>query len=105
MASSRTVKRLSHLKNRRKARQLLDRAHERRRLQLEPLEDRRLLAQGPSLVTIVPNDEQLLSANGTNTLNFPAAFPTSPQELTFRFAQGNVIDATTLASGFVVKSA
>src|SRR5205823_1128469 len=105
MASPRLAKHLTHLKNRRKARRLLDRARERRRLAMEPLEDRRLLAQGPALVAVIPNDEALLSANGTNTLNFPGTFPTSPKEMTFRFAQGNVLDATTLASGFLVKSA
>src|SRR5436309_1909230 len=105
MASLRLAKFLSHLKNRRKARHLLDRARERRFLALETLEDRRVMAQGPSLVAVIPNDEALLGANGTNNLAFPGTFPTAPSELTFRFAAGNVIDPTTLSTGFVVKSA
>src|SRR5262245_40077183 len=105
MASPRLAKHLRELKHRRSARLRLDRANAKRQLALETLEDRRLMAQGPSLVAVIPNDETLLSANGTNTLAFPAAFPTAPSEMTFRFAQGNSIDSATLSGGFIVRSA
>src|SRR6478609_5481645 len=97
MASPRLVRNLSQLKHGRKARALAERLGEKRRLQLETLEDRRLMAVGPSLVTVTPNSGIFL--NNNDTLNV------APRDMTFRFAQGNVLDGNTLAKGFVVTSA
>src|SRR4051812_1642271 len=105
MAAPRLRKSLSNLKRRRKAHAEPQRPDKRRQLQLESLEDRRLMAQGPTLVAVVPNDEAQLTASPSPNLSFPAAFPTSPHDLTFRFAQGNSIDPTSLATGIIVKSA
>ena len=55
------------------------------------------MAQGPSLVSVIPTSGVFLHNN--DTLNV------APRDITFRFAQGNSIDPTTLAAGFVVKSA
>ncbi len=97
MASPRLAKRLAQLKNSRKARALTNRLGEVRRMNLEQLEDRRLMAVGPSLVNIIPNSGVFL--NNNDTLNV------SPRELTFRFAQGSVLDANTLQNGFILTSA
>lgn len=105
MAAPRLRKSLSNLKRRRKAHVEPQRPDKRRQLQLETLEDRRLMAQGPALVAVVPNDEPQLTASPSPNLSFPSAFPTSPRDLTFRFAQGNSIDPTSLATGIIVKSA
>src|SRR5262245_21350094 len=102
MASSRLRKALSKLKRRRKASPVAHQLADKRQLQLESLEDRRMMAQGPSLVTVIPNDELALTGGPTSTLTFAAPFPTSPREITFRFAQGNWIDSATLASGIKV---
>src|SRR5207247_1316084 len=79
---------------------------EQRRLRMELLEDRRLMALGPSLVSVLPNTGPLLSAtvNPSATLAFSSAFNEAPRDISFRFAQGTALDATTLAGGFVVKS-
>ncbi len=55
------------------------------------------MAVGPSLVNIIPNSGIFL--NNNDTLNV------SPRELTFRFAQGSVLDANTLQNGFILTSA
>src|SRR4030095_7120421 len=102
MAASRLRKALSKLKRRRKASPTTGQAGDKRQLQLEALEDRRMMAQGPASVPILPNDEVALSGGATGTLTFGAPFPTSPREITFRFAQGNSIDPATLASGIKV---
>src|SRR5436190_7991095 len=94
MAAPRLQKSLSTLKNRHKARGFVDRTGEKRRLQLESLEDRRLLALGPSLVSVIPNSGVYLNINpGANdVLNI------APRDITFRFAQGNSIDASSLGA-------
>src|SRR5436305_14457428 len=105
MASLRLSKVLSELKRRGCAATDLKRA-EQRRLRMELLEDRRLMALGPSLVSVLPNTGPLLSAtvNTSATLAFSSAFSEAPHDLSFRFAQGTDIDGTSLSSGFVVKS-
>ena len=55
MAAPRLAKRLSKLKHQSRARLLAMKSGEKRKLHLEPLEDRRLMAQGPSLVAVIPN--------------------------------------------------
>src|SRR5262245_46765654 len=88
MAAMRLRKNLSRLKRRHKAPGDPQRLAEGRRLHLEPLEDRRLMAVGPALVAIIPNSGVFLQNNTTLTV--------APRDMTFRFAQGNVIDAVTL---------
>src|SRR5262245_44723159 len=106
MASLRPSKVLSDLKRRGCAIAELKKRAEQRRLRMELLEDRRLMALGPSLVSVLPNTGPLLSAtvNPSATLAFPSAFNDAPRDMSFRFAQGTSIDASSLANGFVVKS-
>ena len=61
---------------------------ERQKLNPETLEERRLLAVGPQLVSIQPNSGDVLS-NGV-------AYHVAPQELTFVFDEAQQIDANTL---------
>src|SRR5437868_9420031 len=106
MASLRPSKVLSDLKRRGCAIKDLKKRAEQRRLRVELLEDRRLMALGPSLVSVLPNTGPLLSATVTPsaTLAFTSAFNEAPRDISFRFAQGTALDATTLAGGFVVQS-
>src|SRR5688572_24092129 len=60
----------------------------RRELALERFEDRLLLA-GPQLISIIPNDGDLILAGQTRHA--------APRELTFRFDSGQVIDDATLS--------
>src|ERR1041385_423237 len=96
MAAPRLVKSF-HGKRRRKEEAERKRKIEKRRLNHELLEDRRMMAQGPSLVSVIPTSGVFLHTG--DTLNV------APRDITFRFAQGNSIDAATLAAGFVVRSA
>jgi hypothetical protein len=90
MAAPRLAKKLSNLKRRTDGR-LKKRADQNLRPLLELLEDRRLMALGPTLVSVIPNSGVFL--NNNDTLNV------APRDLTFRFAQGNSIDPATLATG------
>ncbi|MFP6588685.1 MAG: hypothetical protein VB814_13630, partial [Pirellulaceae bacterium] len=58
-----------------------------RQLFLESLEDRRLLAVGPQLIGIQPNDGELLSLRNPNDIRDVA-----PRELLFRFDENQVFD-------------
>ncbi|HJN11945.1 MAG TPA: pre-peptidase C-terminal domain-containing protein [Pirellulaceae bacterium] len=60
-----------------------------RRLKLESLEERRLLAVGPQLAGIQPNDGALLQHGQIRDI--------APSELVFRFNSGESIDPATLA--------
>src|SRR5689334_15899072 len=106
MASPRSSKVLSDLKRRGCAISDLKKKAEQRRLRMELLEDRRLMALGPSLVSVLPNTGPLLSAtvNPAASLAFTSAFNEAPRDISFRFAQGTDIDGASLASGFVVKT-
>src|SRR5689334_22690399 len=92
MATPRLAKRLSELKQSEKARRLRRREQESRRLQIESLEDRRMMAVGPSLVAIVSNNGEFLDPG--DKLNV------APRDLTFRFSQGAAIDPASIANGF-----
>ncbi len=61
-----------------------------RRLILEALEDRQLLAVGPQLVGIQPNSGALLQDGQIRNI--------APNELVFRFNSGEAIDPTTLST-------
>jgi hypothetical protein len=67
-----------------------------RKLHLEQLEDRRVMAvTGPTLVALATNvGDNLLSDSGVPLAN--VVLHTNPRELDFRFAQGQKIDPTTL---------
>jgi hypothetical protein len=84
MATQRSSKRLSALKKSRKFRDLS--RQESRRLHLEQLEDRRVMA-----VFVLPNNGELLNNGDTRTI--------APQDLTFRFTEIPGLDATTIANG------
>ena len=84
MATERSHARLSTLK---KSRKFRDRARkESRRLHLEQLEDRRLMA-----VFVLPNNGALLQNGETRTV--------APKDLTFRFTDIPGIDPTTIDNG------
>src|SRR4051812_8559037 len=67
-----------------------------RKLHLEQLEDRRVMAvTGPTLVALATNNgENLLSPSGLPLPN--TVIQTNPRELDFLFAQGQKIDPATL---------
>jgi hypothetical protein len=75
-----------------------DRSRSRNKLRkqlLETLEERQLLAVGPQLIGIQPNNSDLLNNGDVRTI--------SPRELTFRFDDSQVIDPSTL-SGIQISS-
>src|SRR5262245_30936107 len=76
-----------------RSRQYRERAA-RLRLGVESLEERALMALGPTLVAINPNTGSVLTHDNTasQTLNV------APTDLTFRFDDGQAIDPTTLAA-------
>ena len=63
----------------------------KRRLLLETLEDRRLLAVGPQLIGIQPNDGELLPFDDPNHIR-----NTAPRELVFRFDENQAFDTNNL---------
>lgn len=67
-----------------------------RALFLEALEPRQLLANGPELVTVLPNAGSFLVDGQVRT--------DAPRELTLRFSPGQALDATTLG-GIVITRA
>ncbi len=67
-----------------------------RRLHLEGLEDRRLMAIGPQLAGIQPNNASLLSDG--------QVLHVAPRELTFRFSDGAEIDPDTLGGIRITRS-
>ncbi len=69
---------------------------EPRKLQLDRLEERALLAVGPQLVGINPNGEEALQTG--DRLNV------APTELTFRFDEGQEIDPSTLTGISIVRA-
>ncbi len=60
-----------------------------RQMILETLEDRRLMAVGPQLIGVQPNNSDLLLEGSVRTV--------APRELTFRFDDAQVIDPATLS--------
>lgn len=60
-------------------------------MRLEGLEDRRLMAIGPELVAILANDGSLIRQS-------ESVLHVAPRDLTLRFDDGQVIDASTLAA-------
>ena len=62
-----------------------------RQLFLESLEDRRLLAVGPQLIGIQPNDGELLPFDNPDYIR-----TTAPRDLLFRFDENQVFDPTDL---------
>ncbi len=67
-----------------------------RRMLLESLEGRQLMAVGPQLIGVQPNEGTLLQ-NGT-------VLHVSPRELVFRFDDSAAIDASTLAGIQITRS-
>ncbi len=97
MTTHRLAKRLSALKKSRKAQKLAhSQKHEPRRLNLEALEDRRVMAVTPP-VFILPNNGVLLNQGETRTI--------APRDLTFRFTELNAIDPATIPTGIILQRA
>ncbi len=63
-------------------------------LQLESLEPRQMLAVGPQLIGITPNDGEILLEGNVRHV--------APSELTFRFDEAQLIDPETLLGGIRV---
>ena len=80
------------LKRNRNRRSRLQQQADSRRLHLEKLEDRRLLAVGPRLAGIQPNNSDLFSFTDQQANVRDVA----PRELTLRFDENQRIDASTL---------
>ena len=70
-----------------------------RKLHLEQLEDRRVMATGPTLIALVPNSGVPISFTNNDVLNV------APRELLFRFSEGQVIDPNSLQQGIRVQRA
>ena len=88
MATQRSLSRFSTLK---KSRKFRDRARrESRRMHLEHLEDRRVMATGPTLSALFLNGNEI-PTGGT--------FKDVPRELRLRFNDGTGMDAASLATG------
>ncbi|HUE72938.1 MAG TPA: GEVED domain-containing protein [Pirellulaceae bacterium] len=64
-----------------------------RKLHLEYLEDRRVMATGPTLIALLPNSNVPLSFTGNDVLNI------APRELLFRFSEGQSIDPASVQQG------
>ncbi len=79
-----------------KRREQKRRRRARQGLRIEALEDRRLLATGPQLVGIQPNQGDLLKDGDIRNV--------APRELVFRFDQAAVIDDTTLDAIRITRS-
>ena len=88
MTTGRKRRSSSQLMKRRQKRVSRQKLGARRALQLESLEDRRLLALGPQLIGVQPNGGDLLAEGDIRNV--------APQELTFRFNEGQIIDEATL---------
>ena len=67
-----------------------------RNMRMEPLEDRRMMAVGPQLAGILANDGALLTEGAVRDI--------APNELRFRFSDGQEIDPATLGGIQVVRS-
>ena len=94
MSSRHLSKRIGMLKA--QARKCGSQRHKVRKLHLEALEDRRVMATGPTLIALIPNSGVPLSFTNNDVLDV------APRELLFRFSEGQTIDGTTLQQGIRV---
>ena len=88
MATRRPLKQISALKKTRRYRDRIRKTE--RKMQLERLEDRRVMATGPLLVNVLSNYGPIQDGE---TLSI------APREITLRFAEGQRIDPATIATG------
>ncbi len=95
MATRRTLKQISALK---KTRRFRDRIRQnQRKMQLEQLEDRRVMATtGPTLVNVLSNFGPVANDSTVSI---------APREITLRFAEGQSIDPTSIAGGVQITRA
>jgi hypothetical protein len=96
MTIGRSQRSSSPLKKKRKRRVANQKLGAGRALRLESLEDRRLLAIGPQLIGVQPNQGDLLTEGTIRNV--------APEELTFRFNEGQAIDEATLGSILVTRA-
>ncbi|MCL4201298.1 MAG: pre-peptidase C-terminal domain-containing protein [Pirellulaceae bacterium] len=96
MTTGRSRRSSSQLKKKRQGRVASQKLGRGRTLRLEGLEDRRLLAIGPQLIGVQPNRGDLLTDGTIRNV--------APEELTFRFNEGQVIDDATLGSILVTRA-
>lgn len=71
-------------------------ASPRREAKYEQFEPRRLMAISPQLISIIPNEGELLFDGQTRDV--------APRELTFRFSEGQIIDPTSLGGVQIVRA-
>src|SRR5688572_6743328 len=72
----------------------------RRSFLMEPLEPRQMLAGGPALQAILPNEGLDLLGSVPQSVTLK----TSPTELIFRFTDGQILDSTTLGAIQITRS-
>src|SRR3954470_2280846 len=100
MSTRHSQKFISALKKSRRFRDALRKNS--RKLHLEQLEDRRVMAVGPNLTALATNEGDNFLAANTGIPLPNVVVQHRPTELDFLFAQGQKIDPATLASGFKV---
>jgi len=88
MSTRRPLKQISALKKTRRYRDHVRQT--KRKMELERLEDRRVMTTGPTLVNVLSNFEAI---ENNETLEI------APREITLRFAEGQSIDPATIANG------
>jgi hypothetical protein len=96
MTTGRMRRSSSQLKKRRQKRVSHQKLGAGRALRLESLEDRRLLTLGPQLIGVQPNRGDLLMEGDIRNV--------APEELRFRFNEGQVIDEATLGAILVTRA-
>lgn len=97
MTSRHALKSNTGIKQSRRYRDLARR--KARKLHLEYLEDRRVMAAGPTLIALLPNSGVPLSFTNNDVLHV------APNELLFRFSEGQTIDPNSVQQGIRITRA
>ncbi|MFO0882801.1 MAG: dockerin type I domain-containing protein [Pirellulales bacterium] len=103
MSTGHSPKFVSQLKKTRKYRDLARKTS--RKMSLERLEDRRVMATGPQLVTIINNANGNPTNDVTDMITGGSVFHSAPRGITLRFGEGQTIDAATIANGVKITRA
>ncbi|MGV3606198.1 MAG: GEVED domain-containing protein [Planctomycetaceae bacterium] len=103
MSTGHSPKFVSQLKKTRKYRDLARKTS--RKMSLERLEDRRVMATGPQLVAIINNANGNTTNDATDMITGGSVFHSAPRGITLRFGEGQTIDATTIANGVKITRA
>jgi len=103
MSTGHSPKFVSQLKKTRKYRDLARKTS--RKMSLERLEDRRVMATGPQLVAIINNANGNTTNDATDMITGGSVFHSAPRGITLRFGEGQTIDAATIANGVKITRA